>query len=868
MSSTKRVVCAILSSFLNSAAELSAVPPPSLDSRVAVGEHGQSAFEEADAILLDGVAARMGGEVYNNTGADNCNGVTIIPLTLGMPGVPDEFIINGNNTGTTGPDCSSTTTIPIWWEAFEVPACADIVVSFCGTMPVIPSLISILQPTCPASGTNCGSPTFASSLGIGAPVCTDSNRWAIYRGLAPGVYYYSIRSDQFQGAYQMHVQATSCLGACCDFSVGGCTATWAADCAGPDQQFTPAGSCCGAECLPPGETYASSGVELLSHMWSNQFTPNPGLGNDVWGYASPSGREYAIIGLEAGTGFAEVTDPFNPVPIGLIPHFAVVWRDMKTYGTYAYSVNDSNGGGMDVIDLSQIDDGVVTLSSVLTDSGLQTSHNVAVNEDSAHLFLCGSNLGGGGLVSIDVSDPPNPVIDGAWTVTYVHDALVVTFHDGPYAGREIGFLFGTGLVFYVVDVTDKANMFTMGTLPFIPTSFGHQGWITEDRRYVIFADEGRMGISTFYVINVEDLNNPFFVNSFTNGLCTIEHNLMIRGRFSYHADYTSGLRVFDVFDPPNATEVAFFDTHPEGQAFAFDGAWGIYTGLPSGVVLISDMNRGLFVLNHDCNDNGIDDTLDIANLTSDDCNGNGLPDECERDANDDGTPDSCEFAGQPGPGPEPGGVSKNRFISMLIPAPTAATESAIRVRLDSLHHPPAPANAPDFSTFEGQYRYVNTFRDEQNNPVFDCPDSINLGTGYKCAVLGCEPEYRDWHAALAGAVLHVTGDTVIPSSQYSADFISPDCQGNEADCTLATPAVSLATGRWGDVDPGTVDVLDVSTQVDKLKDLPQAPAEPRTMLQPIVPTPRTSSVNILDVASAVDALKGFAYPFSTPETCP
>ena len=34
----------------------------------------------------------------------------------------------------------------------------------------------------------------------------------------------------------------------------------------------------------------------------------------------------------------------------------------------------------------------------------------------------------------------------------------------------------------------------------------------------------------------------------------------------------------------------------------------------------------------DCNNNGIDDTLDITNGTSEDCNGNGFPDECDIDA--------------------------------------------------------------------------------------------------------------------------------------------------------------------------------------------------------------------------------------------
>ncbi|MFN0244328.1 MAG: M6 family metalloprotease domain-containing protein [Planctomycetota bacterium] len=44
----------------------------------------------------------------------------------------------------------------------------------------------------------------------------------------------------------------------------------------------------------------------------------------------------------------------------------------------------------------------------------------------------------------------------------------------------------------------------------------------------------------------------------------------------------------------------------------------------------------------DCNGNGVQDTLDISNGTSQDCNSNGVPDECETDTDGDGTPDACD----------------------------------------------------------------------------------------------------------------------------------------------------------------------------------------------------------------------------------
>ena len=40
----------------------------------------------------------------------------------------------------------------------------------------------------------------------------------------------------------------------------------------------------------------------------------------------------------------------------------------------------------------------------------------------------------------------------------------------------------------------------------------------------------------------------------------------------------------------------WFDTYPEDDATTFSGAWGVFAGFPSGTVIVSDIERGLFVL--------------------------------------------------------------------------------------------------------------------------------------------------------------------------------------------------------------------------------------------------------------------------------
>ena len=76
----------------------------------------------------------------------------------------------------------------------------------------------------------------------------------------------------------------------------------------------------------------------------------------------------------------------------------------------------------------------------------------------------------------------------------------------------------------------------------------------------------------------------------------IDHNLMPLGDRVYQAHYSAGLRVLDVQNPLVPVEVAHFDTRPEDNVRDFFGAWGVHAGLPSRIVLISDFERGLFVL--------------------------------------------------------------------------------------------------------------------------------------------------------------------------------------------------------------------------------------------------------------------------------
>ncbi len=360
---------------------------------------------------------------------------------------------------------------------------------------------------------------------------------------------------------------------------------------------------------PRSGLFDASGITLLSQIPLNNFTGvNRASGNDCWGYVSPSGREYAIMGLEGGYGFVEITNPTNPQIIATIPGPSSLWHDVKVVGQYAYGVSEG-GSGIQIMNLGNIDNGQVTLVRNWTSGGYSTTHNIVTNEATGSLWVVGANIGNGGLIHINLANPTLPTLDGGWTDMYVHDAQVATKNTGPFAGRELaycasGFSGGfsqTGL--RIVDVTNPNNPQVLSTLFYPNAGYSHQVWLSEDQKYLYLNDELDEGsivsVTTTRVINVEDPANPFFIGTFTTGLPAIDHNLYVKNGLIFQANYRSGLRVFDALDPENPTPLAYFDTYPGSDAAEFNGAWSSYPFFPSGTIIVSDIERGLFVLRLD-----------------------------------------------------------------------------------------------------------------------------------------------------------------------------------------------------------------------------------------------------------------------------
>jgi len=331
--------------------------------------------------------------------------------------------------------------------------------------------------------------------------------------------------------------------------------------------------------------------------------------NDCWGWTDTvTKEEYAIIGVESGTAYVDITDPVNPIYIGKLPSHSgrSFWGDMKTYKNYAYILSEHVEQGMQILDLSQLKN--VNPGSRLAETGhynkFGNAHNIFINEDSGYAYVVGSSECQGGLYMINLSDPANPVFAGCFSDDgYTHDVQCVMYNgsDDRYTGREICFAENEDTV-TIVDVTDKSNPIQLSRASYSNMIYTHQGWLTENHDYLLVGDEldeKTLGIkTTTYVLNVKNLEDPKIAGPHVHETDAIDHNMYVKGGYVYQANYRAGLRILDLKDISQGrlNEVAFFDIYPNSDSAQFNGAWSVYPFFESGSIIVSGIEQGLYVV--------------------------------------------------------------------------------------------------------------------------------------------------------------------------------------------------------------------------------------------------------------------------------
>lgn len=361
------------------------------------------------------------------------------------------------------------------------------------------------------------------------------------------------------------------------------------------------------------DIYPCDSIDLLQRIHLETF--EAGSGSDIWGWTDPmTGKEYALMGLNNGTAFVDISTPKAPIYLGKLPTHTTnsSWRDIKTYANHAYIVSEASGHGMQIFDLTKLRNVVsppVVFANDAHFSGFGNAHNIVINESTGFAYATGTGRDAtgtcsGGLHMMNIQSPTSPIDSGCFSADgYTHDAQCVIYSgpDSDHAGQEICFNSNEDTL-TIVDVTNKAVPTQISRTPYSGSRYTHQGWLTEDHRYYMMndeLDESNNGHNTkTYIWDLVDLDTPQLKGFYNGEKASIDHNLYIKGNYAYLTNYTSGLSIIDITDIGNMEfqEVANFDGYPANDAASFSGAWSNYPYFASGNVIMSGIGEGLYIL--------------------------------------------------------------------------------------------------------------------------------------------------------------------------------------------------------------------------------------------------------------------------------
>ena len=316
--------------------------------------------------------------------------------------------------------------------------------------------------------------------------------------------------------------------------------------------------------------------------------------NAVWGYVR-DGHEYGIIGSTAGTHIIDVTNPPNIVETAFIPGAFqgtdVIHREFKTYQDRLYAVTDEGIGTLQIIDLRWLPDSAPVIYN--SHALFYRAHTLWIDTLHARLYTW---AGSSQAAVYDISNPDQPAL--------LNDCE----DDIPWWGSEIGWVhdgYVTDNVAYVnhmegmaiVDFTNINAPQLLGTLDNYPQpGYNHSGWLHDNGWLYVMADETHG--TDLKLFDVSDPNDIEFIDTIGVELSeySIPHNPHFHGDLLHVSYYYDGYWLWNVADPANAQLLGYYDTSLEPHDDSYEGAWGVYPYLPSGRVLVSDMQRGLFVI--------------------------------------------------------------------------------------------------------------------------------------------------------------------------------------------------------------------------------------------------------------------------------
>jgi choice-of-anchor B domain-containing protein len=332
---------------------------------------------------------------------------------------------------------------------------------------------------------------------------------------------------------------------------------------------------------------------LLAHWNEFSLGPTANSYSECWSYIHSDGREYAVIGTNAGTAIYNVTNPAASYRVGLILGPTSIWREMKSYRDWIYVVTEGTGTGQGLQIIRMSNPEAPVLAATYAGSFVR-SHTVSV-DTTRKLLICNGSRDAAGLATgmriLSIANPEAPVEIGWWpggalpvsNANYIHDSVPIgmrLYGSSVYAGIQ-----------RVFDFTNAAAPALVSSWTY-PGAFTHNAWPDSSGNTLYMTDE--VNGEPLKVFDISTLASPVLVNRLTSNPLAIVHNAHVKGRELYLSNYTEGIRALDISDPQHPAEFATADSWP-GASGGFFGVWGVCPYFPSGLVIASDMQTGLYV---------------------------------------------------------------------------------------------------------------------------------------------------------------------------------------------------------------------------------------------------------------------------------
>lgn len=322
-----------------------------------------------------------------------------------------------------------------------------------------------------------------------------------------------------------------------------------------------------------------------------------------WGWNDTiNHKEYALIGTTKGLSIVDITTPANPVEVKFINGKQGTWRECQTYKHYAYITQDNdttNSEGILIYDLSLIPGGKAdTFKGTTPNDYIARSHSLFIDE-KGFLYLNGGDgrVNGTRTNGVMIYDlKPNPMkptyvgftqnLFGTGAVNYVHDCYVrndTMYQAHIYNNR-----------FTVWDVRDRSNPIKLQD---ITTAYStvHNMWLSDNSKTLFVSHEQFNYPAEAY--DVSDLSNIHQLCEFKVSPANQEilHNVHVLNDFIISSYYSDGVAIFDASDPSNVVCVGYYDTQPTSTKTE-NGVWGAWGFYKSGLITLSDMKVGLYVV--------------------------------------------------------------------------------------------------------------------------------------------------------------------------------------------------------------------------------------------------------------------------------